>query len=53
MQAPFYAGHTIRLNMDGSVVTREIVYPKRTDLFNSWILMNYNPGETVPATPKE
>ena len=50
-KAPFYAGHTIRLDMDGSVVTREIVYPKSSELFNTWILMNYNPGEVVPASP--
>lgn len=47
--APFYSGHTLRLNMDGSVVTREIHYPTKNSLFDVWYLENYNPGEEVPV----
>jgi type II secretory pathway pseudopilin PulG len=43
-------GHTLRLNMDGSVVSREIRY-NDASLCNTWTLMNYNPGEQIPPDP--
>lgn len=48
--APNRWGIIQRLNMDGSVVTRHILYPERT-FFDMWTLINYNPGEPVPAMP--
>ena len=44
-------GHTLRLNMDGSAVTREIHYPQASTVLNTWYLENFNPGEPVPPTP--
>jgi prepilin-type N-terminal cleavage/methylation domain-containing protein len=49
---PNLSGHTLRVNMDGSVVTREIHYPLANTMLNTWFLMNYNPGENVPEMPK-
>ncbi len=45
--APYYHGLTLRLNMDGSVVSRYIVYPNDA-WFDAWVLANYNPGEPLP-----
>jgi prepilin-type N-terminal cleavage/methylation domain-containing protein len=50
-KVPSLAGHTLRLNLDGSAVSREIVYPPPT-VFDSWYLMNFNPGEVVPPQPQ-
>ncbi len=47
---PWRWGHTLRLNMDGSVVTREIRY-RDSSLCDTWTLMNYNPGEQIPPDP--
>ena len=47
----YLIGHTLRLNMDGSVVSREIHYPHASTVFNTWYLENFNPGEPVPPTP--
>lgn len=45
-------GHTLRLNMDGSVVSREIHYPQASTVLDAWYLENFNPGEPVPLTPQ-
>lgn len=47
---PWRWGKTLRLNMDGSVVTRHVVYSDGS-FCNTWILMNYNPGEPIPEEP--
>ena len=44
---PYYHGLTLRLNVDGSVVPRVIVY-RNDALFDAWTLANYNPGEPLP-----
>ena len=45
--APSFIGLTLRLNMDGSVVSRNIVYANNAQ-FDIWTLANYNPGEPLP-----
>jgi hypothetical protein len=50
--APYRWGQIVRLNMDGSVVNRHIVYPDKT-FFDVWTLLNYNPGESTPVMPNK
>ncbi len=49
-KAPYRVGHTLRLQTDGAVVSREIHYPPGM-CCDFWYALVYNAGEAAPGRP--
>lgn len=49
---PVLIGRTLRLSMDGSVVSLDIRYPDSSCTFDLWYLANWNPGQPLPVAPE-